>query len=248
MTRTSGLALLWLIASTLCVSDAHAWGNLLLIDAPPTQDALAIGASVWALPRSPQGTHESRSLTPALEYRRHDGWFASTEMGLGFNVSHSEDWQAGWRLWPQFGRARQDEATGSAHLGTRLQKQLYANHMLGQVALLQSALSYGSGASQNGLQTELGITSGVPMAGGMLGLGMATSYGNRVYQRDYMGMDRPGWSDWSWVVNLDHRFNGRWHLDAQYQRAYLAVSGSGAQAAVGRAHPHAAILSIWRDL
>lgn len=243
-----GVALVCLAASWLWASDAQAWGSLLLIEAPPAQDALAIGGSVWAVPRSPDGAHEAHALTPAFEYYRHEGWFASTEMGLGFNASHSEDWQGGVRLWPQFGRARQDEAPGAAHLGDRLQKQVFANHMLGGVALLQSALSYGSGGSQNGLQTELGLTSGVPMEGGLLGLGLATTYGNRAYRRDYTGIAHAGWSDWSWSANLDHRFDQHWHVDAQYQRASLAVSGANAQVSTSRARPYTAILTIWRDL
>ncbi|RTL31371.1 MAG: hypothetical protein EKK47_07985 [Burkholderiales bacterium] len=230
---------------------ALAWGTLLLIEAPPKQDTLAIGGTMWSMPRAPDGAHQTALLTPAIEYDRHDGWFASTEMGLGFNASSSERWQAGLRLWPQFGRDRQDASASQPRLGPRLQKQLFANGMLGDIALLQSAVSYGSGQSQNGVQTELGLTSGLPLARGFVGVGLAATYGNRTYRRDYTGIDRAGWSDWSWTVNVDHRVTAVWHVDAQYQQASVSVRPASAppgSAAETRVRPYTALLTVWRDL
>jgi outer membrane scaffolding protein for murein synthesis (MipA/OmpV family) len=217
---------------------AHAWGSLLLMEAPPVQDTLAVGGTAWSVPRSPTGAHQSTALTPALDYQRHDGWFASTESGVGLNLSSNARWQAGARWWPQFGRARQDATPEAPRLGTRLQQQVFANAMLGDVAMLQTALSHGSGRDHHGLQTELGLTSGIPIPGGQIGLGVATTYGNRVYRRDYTGIDSKGWSDWSWTLSLDHRFNPHWHADAQYQQASIQHQGRA----------HGALVTLWRDL
>ena len=227
---------------------ARAWGTLILIEAPPEHDTLAVGASYWATPRSPDGRHQTYALTPAIDYERHDGWFASTETGMGFNASHDASWQAGARLWPQLGRARQDQSASQTRLGPRLQKQLFANVMLGDVALAQSAVSDGSGRSQNGVQTELGLTSGIPLSGGMVGIGVSATFGNRAYRRDYAGVDACGWSDWSWTVSFDHKINQTWHADAQLQKATLINSSAADSPTPSSARPYALLISLWRDL
>jgi len=226
---------------------ARAWDTLILIEAPPAQDKLAIGASYWVLPRSPDGQHNSYALTPAVDYYRHDGWFASTETGVGFNASHVDSWQAGVRLWPQFGRAGQDASLEQPRLGPRLQKQAFANVMLGEIALLQSALSYGSGRDQNGVQTEIGVTSGVPWQSGMLGIGLAATYGNHAYRRDYTHVEASGWSDWSWTVNVDQKLGSSWHADAQLQRATIIRSSAMADIQSMTWHPSSLLVSLWRD-
>ncbi len=226
---------------------AKAWGTLILIDAPPEANKLAIGASYWAVPRSPDGQHTSYAFTPAVDYYRHDGWFASTETGIGFNASHVDSWQAGVRLWPQFGRAGQDATLEQSRLGPRLQKQGFANVMLGEIILLQSALSYGSGRSQNGVQTEFGITSGVPWQSGIFGVGLALTYGNRAYRRDYNHVDACGWSDWSWAVNVDQKLDGGWHADAQWQKATIIQTGAMAGTPSATWHPSTLLVSLWRD-
>jgi len=239
----------WLLAGLSCAIPhcALAWGTLLLIDPAPAQDTLSVGASVWSMPKSPEATHQSTTLTPALDYARHDGWFVSTEMGVGFNASHTETWQAGVRLWPQFGRSQQDVTPYAAHLGPRLQKQIFANHMLGDIAMVQSALSYGSGHDQRGMQSELGVVSGIPWSGGMLGLGVAATFGNRTYRRDYTGLNSSGWSDWSWTASLEHRFNANWHVDAQYQQASVKINPLLVSTGT-HAHPQTLLLTLWRDI
>ncbi|MGC4061341.1 MAG: hypothetical protein QM749_11060 [Aquabacterium sp.] len=243
MTPRRALVCAGMVALATLPRAALAWGTLILLEAPPAQDTLAVGASHWSTPRSPDGRHQTYALTPAIDYERHDGWFVSTETGAGFNVSRDASWQAGARLWPQLGLARQDQTDAQPRLGPRLQKQLFANAMLGDVALAQSAVSYGSGRSQNGVQTELGLTSGIPLHDGMIGIGVAATYGNRAYRRDYAGIDACGWSDWSWTVNLDHKLGKGWHADAQWQNATLIN-----QPAPSSAHPHALLISLWRDL
>ena len=247
MTRLN-MALRALLVLLACLPGmAWAWGTLILIEATPAADKLAIGASYWVVPRSPDGQHNSHALTPAIDYYRHDGWFASTEMGVGFNASNIDSWQAGVRLWPQFGRAGQDATFEQPRLGPRLQKQGFANVMLGEIALLQSALSYGSGRNQNGVQTELGITSGIPWQSGMLGIGLAATYGNRAYRRDYTHVDACGWSDWSWTVNVDQKLGSSWHADAQLQRVTIVRSGAMTDISQTTWHPSALLVSLWRD-
>jgi hypothetical protein len=245
--------LLALVLALTPTGHAHAWGSLLLIEAPPTQDTLAAGATWWAVPRSPEGRQTTYALSPALDYYRHDGWFASTEAGLGLNLSHSSQWQAGARLWPQFGRARQDATPAAPRLGPRLQQQLFANAMLGEVALLQTAVSHGAGRDLRGVQAEVGLTSGVPIPGGLLGVGVARTWGNGAFRRDYNGLSGAGWSDWSWTLSVEHRLNAQWHFDAQFQQARVQTgwpaSGDAAGAtSPGHARPHAALLTLWRDL
>ena len=229
---------------------AGAWGSLILLEAPPAEDRLALGSSYWAIPRSPDGRHDSHALTPAIDYYRHDGGFASTETGIGFNVSPQESWQAGLRLWPQWGWAKQDLTPDQSRLGLRLQQQAFANALLGGVVLAQSAVSRGSGQGHDGLQTELGLSSGLPWSSGVLGFGVAATYGNRAYRRDYTQVDAAGWSDWSWTLSAEQKLGGRWHADAQLQRAMVLRSGAAVDAVAARRgawHPSALLVSLWRD-
>jgi outer membrane scaffolding protein for murein synthesis (MipA/OmpV family) len=228
---------------------AQAWGSLILLDAPPKEDTLSIGSSYWQVPRSPDGQHTTYALTPALDYERHDGWFVSTETGVGYNASPSDQWQAGARLWPQFGRARQDATPDLPRIGPRLQAQGFANVKVADVALLQSAVSYGAGLHRDGMQTEVGVTSGIPWTSGLLGVGIAATYANRSFRRDETGVDHAGWTDWSWTLSFDQKLGGRWHADGQLQRATILgalppLNGPNPQAGW---HPTNLLLSIWRD-
>ncbi len=226
---------------------AGAWGSLILLDAPPAEDRLALGGSYWATPRSPDGKHDDHLSTPAIDYYRHDGGFASTETGIGFNASAAEDWQAGLRLWPQWGWAKQDLADGQPRVGLRVQQQAFANALLGGVILVQSALSHGSGRARDGLQGELGLSSGIPWSSGVVGFGVAATYGNRAYRRDYARVDAAGWSDWSWSLSADQKLGGRWHADAQLQRALVFRAGAVTATQQGAWHPSALLISLWRD-
>jgi outer membrane scaffolding protein for murein synthesis (MipA/OmpV family) len=240
--RAPTAALLWLAALPL---QAGAWGTLLLIDAPPAEDTLAAGATLWSLPRSPGASHQDAALTPALDYYRHDGWFLSTETGAGYNFSRQASWQAGWRLWPQLGRARADEQIGSPRFGPRIQQEVFANVMINQALLLQTGVSYGAGRAKDGLQTEVGLTSGIPIGKVLLGIGAGATWGNRTYRHDYAGGSASGWADWSWTLSLDHHLDAKWHIDAQWQQAHLLRTAGIA----GFDHPtqSTVMTSLWRD-
>lgn len=226
---------------------ALAWGSLILLDPTPDEDKLAFGASAWRVPRSPDGRHAEHLLTPAVDYYRHDGWFVSTETGVGYNASRSAAWQAGLRLWPQFGRARQDASAAWPRIGPRLQTQAFANASVADVALLQSAISSGSGIHHDGVQTELGVTSGIPWEGGSLGLTLATTYANRAFRRDYTGVDHAGWTDWSWALSAEQKLGGAWRMDAQFQRATILRPPSASGSPRSTWHPQAVLISLWRN-
>ncbi len=221
---------------------ALAWGSLLLTDAPPHDDTVALGLTHWRLPSSPE-SHSMRSLwSPALEYRRADGGFVSTEMGLGWDLSRNPEWQYGPRLWPILGRPHRDPVSGQAPMGDRWQKQWFANHMLDDMVLLQSAFSWGSGRNQAGFQSEFGAASGVPLWGGMLGLGLATTFGNAAYRHDDAGSAHRSWSDASLTLGYEVRWSGHWRVDGQVQRARILGSPASGQGTQG-----AALLTLWRD-
>jgi len=226
--------------AVLSCGQVLAWGTLLWADAPPPADVLSGGLSAWAFPRSPQGQHTELRLAPAIDYRRADGWFASTESGLGRDLSHDPDWQVGARLWPQLGRDRRDVTVTLPALGPRLQTQLFANHMVGGALMLQSALSWGGAQRRDGLQAEAGLASGLPVAGGTVGLGLSVTWANGADRRAYAGAPASGWSDVCWTVGFDHRFDATWHVDAQLQQA--KVWGPAAQGPV-----RMGVLTWWRD-
>ncbi|WP_022981907.1 MipA/OmpV family protein [Ideonella sp. B508-1] len=225
----------------------RAWGSLILLEPPPQTDSLSMGASYWRVPRSPDGIHADRAVLPAFDYERHDGIFVSTETGLGYNASQTDQWQAGVRLWPQFGRSRQDSSAELPRIGPRMQGQGYANLLLADVVLVQSAISAGSGQGRGGVQAEWGLSSAIPWSTGMLGVGAAATLGNRVFRRDYTGVDQAGWTDWSWTLSLDQKLSGPWHMDGQWQRAQILRHGANGASGDPAWHPSALLLSLWRD-
>ena len=95
---------------------AHAWGSLLLIDAPPAISTLAVGPSLWTLPAYPGAQHERPRLIPGIDYYAASGFFASSDSAVGWNFAPREKVQAGLRLWPHTGRsAHESPATHPAH-------------------------------------------------------------------------------------------------------------------------------------
>jgi hypothetical protein len=223
-----------------CVA-AQAGGNLLLIDAPPAQDTLALGASWLQTPRAPDQAATRAMLIPAVDWYAHEGWFASTENGVGVNLSAQPDRQWGFRLWPQWGRSARDASAAMPVIGPRLQAQAFANQMVGGVLMLQTATAVGSARSRDGLQSEWGITSGLPLEGGLIGFGLSANWGNRAFRQDMFGQHSAGWNDLNGTLNLDLRLDARWHVDGQWLRTKLLQP-------VGPVHwSHGALFSLWRD-
>lgn len=208
---------------------ALAAGNLLLLDPPPERDSFAVGGSLWNLPTYPGSRRRDRFVLPAIDWYAHNGMFVSTDNGVGWNLSRSKDWQAGFRLWPQFGRSRQDGPPGVSSIGWRVQPQAFANLMLGEVALLQSGVLYGAGRDRNGLQVELGITSGIPLGDSLIGVGLSTTWANAAYRDSYFGVSAAdaqasgltafaagaGMLDTALTLSGEHRFNAQWRISGQ---------------------------------
>ena len=239
---------------------ARAWGNLLLIEAPPAATTFAAGPSLWRLPDYPGATRSRTSLLPGLDYASSSGVFASTDTGVGWNFSQRKSTQAGVRLWPQFGRSASDVQAGLGGIGPRLQVEAFANHAPWEVLLLQSGLLYGAGLHHDGVQMEIGATTGVPIGPDLLGIGVSATYANRAYRQSYYGVTAAqaaasglpqqafasGLNDTSLTVSIEHKFDGRWRLSAQWIRVLLSPSIAATPIGVGR-RPQVATVSLWRD-
>ena len=229
------LALAGLVAAG-ATSAAHAWGNLLLIEAPPADSTLAIGATTFVLPRHPGADRLEASVWPGLDYYRSNGFFVSTENGLGWNLAPRSDVQAGIRLWPQPGRRARDVRPGLSPIPLRIQEELFANIQALPALLLQSGWLYGSGPHRDGMQLEIGATSGLPIGTDLLAVGLAATYANAAHRQGYYGLStsdalasglaatrplRAGWQDWSLTFSAEHRLSARWHVDGQLVVARL---------------------------
>lgn len=226
---------------------AWAWGSLLLTDAPPEADHLALGASAWSVPRSSGSARQTQLLLPAIDYQRADGLFVSTDLGVGQNLSPWRQLQAGWRLWPQFGRDRKDASAGLQAHGPRWLKQVFANVQVTDWLLAQSTVSAGGGRVGQGLSAEVGLTSGVPLGGDLLGVGVAATSGNRAFRRDETGEAKSGWSDMSVTLSMEHRWTQDWRVDAQWQQVWL-LGDKPAMADRGvHRRQHLLTVGVWRD-
>lgn len=249
-----------MLAAALLPAAAGAAGNLLLIEAPPKQTTLALGASVWSLPQYPGARKSDTLVLPALDYQHANGFFASTDLGLGWNLSPTPAVQAGVRLWPQFGRSRKDGPVGLDPIGLRIQPQAYANLQLGEVLLLQSGLLYGAGRDRDGVQVELGATSGIPVGDSLIGIGLAASWANRAYQQSYYGVSaaesrasglpafspKSGLLDTSLTVSAEVKFGPQWRLSGQLVLARLSTDTARSPVVQDR-RQDLATLTLWRS-
>ncbi len=222
MRRVTAAHLAWLVGLLLALwlpTSSHAWGTLADMDAPPSADRLSAGAGWMSLPRSPEGSHQRYGFMPALDYFRQDGWFLSTQHGAGWQTPLPGEHVVGARAWPQGGRARQDEGANAPRLGPRLQAQVFANLQLHPALWWQSAVSHGAGTQRQGWQGESGFSTGLPTSSGWIGLGVAVTYANAAFKRDYLGKAQDGWADWSWRLGVSHRLDSLWRVEGQYLQA-----------------------------
>jgi outer membrane scaffolding protein for murein synthesis (MipA/OmpV family) len=255
-------AVRWCAAATLYALSPHAgaWGNLLLIEAPPGTTAWSLGGSVWSLPKFPGAVQNQTTLLPALEWRDPQGRFASTDSGLGWNLSARKETQFGVRLWPQLGRRASDAPPGVGAVGPRIQAEAFFNHAPLDVVLLQSGLLVGSGQNRDGVQLELGATSGIPIGPDLLGIGLSATYANGAYRRSYFGISTAqglsaglspydpgaGWTDRCITLSFEHKFSAHWRFDAQSLTVFLARSLTATPLGI-RSRQQAATVSLWHD-
>jgi outer membrane scaffolding protein for murein synthesis (MipA/OmpV family) len=239
---------------------AGAAGTLLLIEAPPKADSFALGASTWVLPRY-SGARSSRTLLlPGFDSYLSNGLFFSTDTGVGWNLSRVPDWQVGLRLWPQFGRRRADVPPGIDPVGDRLQAQAFANWAALPVLLLQSAASRGAGRDHRGAQLEVGATSGLPLGGDLLGIGLAATWANRSFRQTYAGITSAesaasglpvyapgaGWQDVNLAFSYEHRFSPGWRVSGQAIVARLVGDSAHSPLTAQRTQTLGS-LTLWHD-
>lgn len=239
---------------------ARAAGNLMLIEAPPPKSTLAVGGSVWSLPAYPGAKKSDTLVLPALDWQLPNGLFVSTDTGVGWNLSSNKALQAGVRLWPHFGRSRKDSPAGLEPISLRIQPQAFANLLVGEVLLLQSGVLYGAGRDRDGLQVELGATSGIPIGDSLIGIGVATTWANKAYRNSYYGVSAAesrssglrafaldsGWLDTSLTVSAEVKFNAQWRLSGQVVLARLNKSVAASPVAQQRSQD-LATLTLWRN-
>jgi outer membrane scaffolding protein for murein synthesis (MipA/OmpV family) len=259
----SSTSLTAIAAATLALAaalPAQAAGNLLLIEAPPPKATLAMGASVWQLPQYPGAKKTDTLVLPALDWQLPNGLFVSTDTGVGWNLSSSKTVQAGVRLWPQFGRSRKDGPAGLDPIGLRIQAQGFANVQIGEVLLLQSGVLYGAGRDRDGLQVELGATSGIPIGDSLIGIGLATSWANKAWRDSYYGVTAAesrasglaayspgsGTLDTSLTVSAEVKFGPAWRLSGQVVLARLNTDLSRSPV-VQQRRQDLATLTLWRS-
>jgi outer membrane scaffolding protein for murein synthesis (MipA/OmpV family) len=228
---------------------AVAGGNLLLMEAPPASTTLAVGAGLWAWPRYPGSARDRLQVLPAVDLALANGFFASTDTGVGWNLSRQASWQYGLRLWPQWGRRGRDATPVAPAIGDRLQTEAFCNWAALPTLLLQSGLLTGAGAHRDGQQLELGATSGAPIGPDLVAIGLSATFANRAYRRAYSDAGLgAGWQDATLTLGSEHRLSPTWRISGQWLLTRL--SSSGAQAATGAgASPWqaTATVSAWRE-
>jgi len=245
---------------------AQAAGTLLLLDDPPAESQWAGGLSWRGWPRAPGSSHQRQGLMPALDYSAPNGFFLSTDTGVGWNLAPAllgesgHGWQLGARVWPQAGRPRRDAPPGIDSLNSRLGAELFANAQVHPALLLQSGLSLGGGRYRHGSLLELGATSGIPLGQDLLAISLAASYGNSAQLRGSFGVSpaeaarsglpefhpASGWQDWSVSLSGEHKFSSDWSVSGQWTHARLIAQAARSPLTQSRQQP-SFILSVWHQ-
>ncbi|WP_058935179.1 MipA/OmpV family protein [Roseateles depolymerans] len=233
-----------LLCAGVLASATSSWaaGSLVLMDAPPAESTWSGGVSTRSWPSAPGSRARSNDLLPAVEYLAPSGAFVSTDLGVGWNLvplladaEAAKTWQAGARLWPQFGRPSRVTPQGIDRLGSRITTEAFANVQATSWLLLQSGASWGSGRHHDGQQLELGMTSGIPIGDDLIGVTLATTFANAAHLRSSYGIGprealasglpewhpRAGMMDWSIALNGEHKFSSRWSISGQWLDARL---------------------------
>lgn len=223
---------------------APSWaaGSLVLMDAPPAESSGSGGVSTRSWPSAPGSRARSDDVLPAFEYLAPNGGFVSTDLGVGWNLvpllagtESARTWQAGARLWPQFGRPSRYTPQGIDRLGTRITSEAFVNVQVTPWLLLQSGASWGSGQHHDGQQLELGLSSGIPIGNDLIGVTLAATAANAAHLRSSYGVGprealasglpewrpRAGMMDWSIALNGEHKFSSRWSVSGQWLNARL---------------------------
>ena len=236
---------------------ALASGTLLLIDPPPTQTTLSAGVTTRAWPAAPGASQQDHALLPAFDFTMPNGFFASTDDSIGWNLAPLfmdeagvKDWQWGARLWPQWGRPRRLAPAGGERTGTRVLGELFANVQALPFLLLQSGMSLGGGQHRDGAQLELGATTGIPLGEDLIGISLAASYANAAQLRGSFGTGTTwqasrGWQDWSLAISAEHKLSAEWSVSGQWLGARLMGAAARSPLTQSRFQPSYTV-SLWR--
>ncbi len=255
---------LLIVAGVLPSGSALAESGLLLLDAPPAQATLAVGVSVLQFPRYGGSAASVMLPLPAVEWLAPSGAFASTTLGVGWNLSARRDVQWGVRFWPQPGRHSSDSARlqGLPDIPLRLQRSVFANWEPVEFAVVQSALNTGLGPDTRGVLAEAGITLGAPLGPHVLaGLTLGASYANAAYRQGLYGITPvqalaagrsafsagAGWQDQQAALSAEWTIAKGWRFDAHIERHRLLGAAAASPVAESR-WQSAALLSLWHDL
>ncbi len=253
---------LWIGAQ--CLSGAaFAAGGTIFIDPPPEQAfTLSIGPTLWMFPSYPGGRARQSVLFPGVDFYAANGLFASTDNGIGWNLSTRNDLQAGLRLWAQLGRKVGDSSrlAGTDDIGPRLEKGGFFNFAPYEFLMLQSSIRYGSGLRGDGLLAELAVTTGLPLGErGTLALSLGSTWANQAYRQSYFGLTeaqaersnraswtmRSGQQDTNLGIGGEYRLDSDWRLSGQWIHAHLL--GDAARSPVVESASQSTLsLSLWR--
>jgi|GEM_PF-1167576 len=255
------------LCAALLAGAAPAWaaGSLVLMDAPPAEPSWSGGVSLHSWPSAPGSSQHSDNVLPAFEYLSPKGAFVSTDLGAGWNLvpllagaEAAKTWQAGARLWPQFGRPSRFTPKGVDRLGSRLTTEAFANVQATDFLLLQSGLSWGSGRKHDGVELELGATTGLPIGEDFIGVTLGATWANGAHLRGGYGIGagesrasglpewhpRAGMMDWSLTFSAEHKFSERWSLSGEWQNAWLV--GDAARSPLTRSKLQQTVsVSLW---
>ncbi|WP_431045756.1 MipA/OmpV family protein [Roseateles sp. L2-2] len=226
---------------------AVAAGSLVLMDAPPAQTSWSGGVSTRSWPSAPGSRARSNDLLPAVEVLTPEGGFVSTDLGIGWNLvplladaDTARTWQAGARLWPQFGRPSRVTPKGIDRLGSRVTTEAFANVQAASWLMLQSGFSWGSGRRHDGQVLELGLTSGIPIGDDLIAVTLGATAANGAHLRSSYGIGpgesrasglpawrpRAGMMDWSIALSGEHKFSEHWSVSGQWLDARLVGEAS----------------------
>ncbi len=240
---------------------ANAFGNLILIDAPPAEDySLSVGPGVVGFRQFPGARHLRVVPVPGMDLYLHNGAFASTDNGVGWNFSRRDDVQVGLRLLPVFGRSgKASRRMGLSDIGTRVGKDGFLTFAPWPFLILQSDLLTVSVPGGEGVQAEVGATTGAPLGErALVGATVGVTWSNGPYARSYFGVTPresargglpvyapgPGWSDASLRLSGELQIDERWRLSGEVVGARL-IGGAGRSPVVQSRNQSSFSLTLW---
>jgi outer membrane scaffolding protein for murein synthesis (MipA/OmpV family) len=250
-----------ILSFALSVRTANAFGNLILIDSPPTDEySLSLGPGVAGFQRFPGAKAMRLVPVPGVDLYFANGAFASTDNGVGWNFSRREDARFGVRFLPVFGRAgKTSRRLGLSDVGTRLGKDAFLTYAPWPFLILQSDLLAGSAARGDGVQAELGVTAGAPVGDRVLvGATVGATRSNGPYARSYFGITPwesarsglpvyspgGGWSDVSLRLSGEFQIDDRWRVSGEVVGARL-IGSAGRSPVVQSRTQSTFSLTLW---